>query len=178
METGNRDWSTTVVKNGKVLIALSTPLSSNAEFKEHMDKHGDGIKDIAFTVEDAVKVYNAAVLKGAKSVSEPTKIEDKNGYVIVASVKTYGDTIHTFIQRDQFKGDFLPNYALIKNEDPFNDIAGKFTLGFIDHVVGNHALGDMETTVQWYENVLSFHRFWSIDDSLINTEYRYKNINF
>jgi 4-hydroxyphenylpyruvate dioxygenase len=88
-------------------------------------------------------------------------------------VLSYGDTIHTFVQRDQFKGNFLPGYQAIETEDPINEIAGKLTLGYIDHIVGNHSVGGMETSVQWYEKILSFHRFWSVDDSIINTEYRY-----
>ena len=99
LETGSRDWTTTVVKNGKVIIALSTPLTKNNDFKDHIDNHGDGVREIAFTVEDATKVYETAVSRGAKSVSEPKKIEDKNGFVIVSSVLSYGDTIHTFVQR-------------------------------------------------------------------------------
>jgi len=106
-------------------------------------------------------------------VMEPTKVEDKkgNGLVIMSSVKTYGDTIHTFIQRNEFKGTFLPNYQLITKEDKVNEIFGTIQYGFIDHIVGNHALGVMEQTVQWYENILSFHRFWSIDDKIIHTQY-------
>ena len=173
LETGSRDWTTTVVKNGKVIIALSTPLTKNNDFKDHIDNHGDGVREIAFTVEDATKVYETAVSRGAKSVSEPKKIEDKNGFVIVSSVLSYGDTIHTFVQRDQFKGTFLPNFVLVESEDPINNIIGKFSLNFIDHIVGNHPVGEMELSVQWYEKMLSFHRFWSIDDSLIHTEYRY-----
>jgi len=173
LETGVRDWTSTVVKNGNVLVCLTTPLNQNSEFKEHMDKHGDIVKDIAFTVENATNLYNYAITKGAKSVQEPKKIEGKSGegFVITASIMTYGDTVHTFVQRDQFKGTFLPGYEPLKNEDPVNDIFGQPKFGFIDHIVGNHPLGDMEPTVKWYEDILKFHRYWSIDDSLIHTEY-------
>jgi len=155
------------------VIVLSSPLTTNPEFREHMDKHGDAVKDIAFTVEDSVKVYNYAISKGAKSVSEPKKVEGANGegLVILSSVQTYGDTIHTFVQRDQFKGTFLPGFEAAKSVEVLNEVLGQPTFGFIDHIVGNHALGDMEPTVKWYEEILKFHRYWSIDDSLIHTEY-------
>jgi len=173
LETGSRDWTSHAVRNGNVVIVLSTALNKNDEFKTHMDQHGDGVKDMAFTVEDATAVYKHAVSKGAKSVSEPIKLEGKNGegFVVLASVQTYGDTIHTFVQRDQFKGTFLPGYELVKTEDVMNELVGKPSFGFIDHIVGNHKLGEMEPTVKWYEEILKFHRYWSIDDSLIHTEY-------
>jgi 4-hydroxyphenylpyruvate dioxygenase len=127
---------------------------------------------MAFAVENCEQTYKVAVSRGAVSVQEPTKLEDENGHVIVASVKTYGDTVHTFIERANFKGAFLPGFIAATKEDKINEIVGKTNYGFIDHIVGNHPLGDMEATVQWYEKMLDFHRFWSIDDSVIHTEYR------
>ena len=175
LETGSRDKVTHVVKNGDVLIALTSPLNIESEFSKdhssHLSKHGDGVQDIAFRVEDCERTYKVAVSRGAKSVREPTKLEDQNGWVLVASVQTYGDTIHSFIQRDNFNGPFLPG-LIEQKEDPLNKILGTTEYGFIDHIVGNHPLGDMEPTVQWYEKMLDFHRFWSIDDSIIHTEYR------
>ena len=97
LETGSREWTTSVVRNGMVFIALSSPLKKNDEFKDHIDKHGDGVREIAFTVEDATKVFQTAVSRGAIPISEPIKIEDKNGFVIMSSVLSYGDTINTFI---------------------------------------------------------------------------------
>ena len=112
-----------------------------------------------------------AVSRGAKSLQEPTKLEDSNGYVILASIQTYGDTIHTFVERSNYKGIFLPGFVESK-EDPVNKFFGISKYNYIDHIVANHSLGDMEPTVQWYEKMLDFHRFWSIDDSIIHTEYR------
>jgi 4-hydroxyphenylpyruvate dioxygenase len=123
-------------------------------------------------VENCEQTYKVAVSRGAVSVQEPTRLEDSNGHVIVASVRTYGDTVHTFIQRGDFKGPFLPGFVAVNKEDNVNNIFGKVKLGFIDHIVANHPIGDMEPTVQWYEKMLDFHRFWSIDDSIIHTEYR------
>jgi len=149
-------------------------LTNESEFSKehslHISKHGDGVKDIAFTVENCEQTYKISVQRGAKSIKEPIKLEDENGHVIIASVLTYGDTIHTFVERANFKGLFMPGFIASK-EDPLTKILGHTEYGFIDHVVGNHALGDMEPTIQWYEKMLDFHRFWSIDDSIIHTEY-------
>jgi 4-hydroxyphenylpyruvate dioxygenase len=142
------------------------------EHNAHLSKHGDGVKDIAFTVEDATHTYNVAVSRGAVSVREPTKIEDDNGHVVLASVRTYGDTIHTFVERSAFKGAFLPKFKHIEKEDSINECFGTVLYSHIDHCVGNHGVGDMEPTIQWYEKMLDFHRFWSVDDSVIHTEYR------
>lgn len=134
-------------------------------------KHGDGVRDIAFEVEDCEHTFKVAVSRGAKVVRQPEKLQDSNGHVIIASVQTYGDTIHSFIERKDFNGPFLPGFIKLQ-EDPVNKLFGLEQYGFIDHIVGNHHLGDMEPTVQWYEKMLDFHRFWSIDDSIIHTEYR------
>jgi 4-hydroxyphenylpyruvate dioxygenase len=165
------EWATHVVKNGKVLLALQSPLNTNEEFSKHHNAHGDAVRDVAFTVEDAAHVYKVAVSRGAKSVREPIKLEDKNGSVIVATVQTYGDTFHTFVQRNNFTGAFLPNYKLSEFVDPINKMFGELEFGFLDHVVSNHAMGEMEVTVDWYEKILDFHRYWSIDDSMLHTQY-------
>lgn len=158
-----------------MVIALTTPLNNDCPFSkehsEHMAKHGDGVKDIALTVENCEQTFKVAVQRGAKPIREPTKIEDKNGVICVATVQTYGDTTHTFVQRDGFSGVFMPGFVEQK-QDAINEVLGTTEYGFIDHIVGNHAVGDMEATVQWYEKMLDFHRFWSIDDSIIHTEYR------
>jgi 4-hydroxyphenylpyruvate dioxygenase len=176
LETGCRDRVTHVVKNGKVLIALSSPLNNNTVFSkehsQHHEKHGDGVKDIAFAVEDCKKTFEVAKSRGVSVVKELQTIEDgKGGSVTTATIKTYGDTTITFIQRTNFKGFFLPGF-IEKKEDPINNVFKLPSFGFIDHIVGNHAVGDMECTVQWFEKMLDFHRFWSIDDSIIHTEYR------
>jgi 4-hydroxyphenylpyruvate dioxygenase len=135
-----------------------------------MQKHGDGVKDVAFRVESCEATYKVAVSRGAVSVQAPTKVEDKNGYITTATVQTYGDTTHTFVERENYFGFFMPGFVESK-PDPLVKLLGYCEYGFIDHIVANHALGDMESTVQWYEKMLDFHRFWSIDDSIIHTEY-------
>ena len=131
---------------------------------------------MAFAVEDCKKTFGVAKSRGCEVVKEPFTIEDKDGGIITqATIKTYGETTLTFIQRDNFNGFFLPGY-IAKKEDPMQTLVEQPTFGFIDHIVGNHKVGDMEPTVQWFEKILDFHRFWSIDDSVIHTEYRYLDI--
>ena len=175
LETGDRDKATHVVKNGKCILAFTSPLNNNTDFSKehaaHLEKHGDAVKDISLTVEDCVHTYNVAVSRGAKSVREPFKLEDKNGVVILASINPYGETIHTFVERKNFNGTFLPNFTAL-SEDPINELLGSIKINFTDHIVSNHAVGDLEPTVEWYEKMLDFHVFWSVDDSVIHTEFR------
>lgn len=175
MENGCRDRCTQVVKNESVCFALVCPYNSDSEFgkehSEHLAKHGDAVKDIAFSVEDCEKTFNVAKARGTKVIREPYRLEDKDGHVIMATIQTYGDTTHTFVERTNYRGVFLPGFNKI-TEDPINLLIDQPKFGFIDHIVGNHALGDMELTVQWYEKMLDFHRFWSADDSIIHTDYR------
>jgi len=174
LENGNRESVTHVVKNGNVIIALQSALKTGTtfekDFSEHLIKHGDGIKDIALSVEDCTHTYNIAVNRGATSIKQPTRLEDSNGWVIIASVQTFGDTIHTFVERQNFTGAFLPGFTALQ-EDPINSLFEMNELNKIDHIVSNHPLGDMEPTVSFYEKVFDFHRFWSIDDTLASTEF-------
>lgn len=165
-----------MVKNGNAILRFVSPLNSNSEFSKehsaHLELHGDGVKDIAFAVENCEQTFKVAQSRGAKVIKELQKFEDKDGgYVVIATVQTYGDTTHTFIERKNFTGFFLPGF-IEKKEDPINNLITQPSFGFIDHIVGNHPLGDMEPTVQWYEKMLDFHRFWSVDDSVIHTEFR------
>lgn len=136
-----------------------------------MKKHGDGVKDVAFRVDDARGIYEKAVSRGAKGVREPEELKDENGSVIVATVQTYGDTLHTFVQRVDYTGPFLPGYKASTYVDPINDLIPQPKLDRVDHVVGNQPDLEMEPTAQWYEKMLDFHRFWSVDDTMLHTEY-------
>lgn len=109
--------------------------------------------------------------KGATPVQEPTVLEDENGKVIISVVKTYGDTTHTFVQRDGYKGEFLPGYKKHPKTEVLNQMLGPVELLHIDHCVGNQPDGDMEPVASWYEKMLEFHRFWSVDDKMMHTEY-------
>jgi len=140
LETGNRDFVTHVIKNGEICFAFTSPLdpqNPDSEFAAHHAKHGDGVKDIAFTVDDAAGIYNKAVERGAVSVQEPKTLEDENGKVITASVKTYGDTIHTFVQRVDYTGPFLPGFKAHHSAEVLNTVLPKPDLKYIDHCVGN-----------------------------------------
>lgn len=175
LETGNRDYATHVVKNGNICFAFRSPLNpeGHEEFAAHHTQHGDGVKDVAFTVDDSAGIFNKAVSRGAAPVMEPTKMEDEHGVVILSTVRTYGDTTHTFVQRNDYKGLFLPGFQPHFLSEPFNQVAGLESpdLLFIDHCVGNQPDGEMEAAASWYEKMLDFHRFWSIDDKMLHTEY-------
>jgi 4-hydroxyphenylpyruvate dioxygenase len=112
-----------------------------------------------------------AVEGGAVSVLEPTELKDDNGVVVISSVRTYGTTNHTFVERKNYKGIFLPGYRTVTERDPFENITPAVNLGFIDHCVGNQPDNEMVPAVQWYESALKFHRFWSVDDKMMHTEY-------
>lgn len=161
-----------MIRNNDILYAFTSPLNpDNAEFTEHHGKHGDGVRDVAFTVDDATGIYNKAVQRGATSVAEPKEYRDDHGAVIMASVRTYGDTIHTFVQRVDYTGPFLPGFTKHHLKEVINDILPIPQLGWIDHCVGNQGDGEMEAAASWYEKMLDFHRFWSVDDKMIHTQY-------
>jgi 4-hydroxyphenylpyruvate dioxygenase len=175
LETGDRKVATHVIKKDKIFLAFCSSYGpyedKDNEVGHHVLKHGDGVKDIAFTVEDAKGTFEIAVKRGAKAVREPTTLKDEHGTVIISSVQTYGDTIHTFVQRDQYKGTFLPGYKDHYLHDPLDDILPDTKLLHIDHVVGNQPDHEMVPTADWYEKILDFHRFWSVDDSIMHTDY-------
>lgn len=161
-----------VVRNNEITYVFTSPLNpDHPEFSAHHAKHGDGVKDVAFTVDDATGIYNKAIERGATGVQEPTTLTDDNGTVIIASVKTYGDTIHTFVQREGYTGVFMPGYKEHPNKEPLNGVLPVPDLLYIDHCVGNQKDGEMEAAAVWYEQMLDFHRFWSVDDKTINTEF-------
>jgi len=112
-----------VVRSNDIYYAFTSALNpDNHEFTAHLGKHGDGVRDVAFRVDDATGIYNKAVQRGATSVAEPKEYRDENGTVIMASVKTYGDTIHTFVQRVDYKGPFLPGFQPHHLKEVLNDV--------------------------------------------------------
>lgn len=161
-----------VLQQGKIFFVFQSSLRPEDRlFGAHLEKHGDGVKDIAFTVDDCLGIYNEAIKRGAVSVKEPQTLKDDDGEVIVATIQTYGDTTHTFVQRNNYKGLFIPGYQLVNREDPFQNFTPPIGLDFVDHCVGNQAVDQMVPIAEWYEQKLQFHRFWSVDDSIIHTEY-------
>ncbi|KAK9759996.1 hypothetical protein K7432_016426 [Basidiobolus ranarum] len=172
LETGNRDIVSHVVGNNRVVFVFQSPLNpSNKVMSDHMAVHGDGIKDVAFTVDDARAIYEHAIKNGAKSIRAPWEESDENGTVVMATIATYGDTEHTFIEKKDYTGPFLPNFGVPREQDPLEDALPPIPLNHIDHCVGNQPDGEMVQACEMYEKQLGFHRFWSVDDSQIHTEY-------
>jgi 4-hydroxyphenylpyruvate dioxygenase len=154
------------------VFSFVSPLNPGAtDFAHHHEKHGDGVRDVAFHVDDAAGIFNKAVSRGAKAISEPQTLKDEHGSVIVASVQTYGDTIHTFVQRVDYTGVFLPGFQPHYLKEKFNELLPHPEIEAVDHCVGNQPDLEMEPVAEWYEKMLDFHRFWSVDDTMMHTEY-------
>ncbi|XP_017577164.1 4-hydroxyphenylpyruvate dioxygenase [Pygocentrus nattereri] len=172
LETGSRDVVSHVVKQGKIIYVFSSALNpGNKEMGEHLVKHGDGVKDVAFTVQDCDFLVQKAREQGAVIVKEPHVLEDKFGKVKLAVLQTYGDTTHTLVEREGYTGLFLPGFHTPLFRDPLLDQLPSGKLEFIDHVVGNQPDDEMVPVVEWYRRNLLFHRFWSVDDKQLQTEF-------
>ncbi|RAH69983.1 4-hydroxyphenylpyruvate dioxygenase family protein [Aspergillus aculeatinus CBS 121060] len=186
LETNSRAICSHVVRNGDITFILTSPLRSLdqlarfdseeqdllREIHAHLEQHGDAVKDVAFEVDSVDAVYNAAVANGAKAVSGPRTLEDAGGRVRVATIQTYGQTTHTLIERGEYHGTFLPGYRVEKGDaDPITALLPGVHLRRIDHCVGNQDWDEMDKICQYYENALGFHRFWSVDDKDICTEF-------
>lgn len=166
-ETGLRDRASYVLQQGKIRLVLTTPLRPNNDMTDHIAKHGDGVKVLALWVDDARAAWQATTDRGAVSVQEPTVLRDNSGEVVVASIKTYGDTIHTFVERRNYAGVFLPGYKA--SDDGYT--TEPLGLMHVDHCVGNVELGQMDTWVKFYEEVMGFKLLLTFDDKDISTEY-------
>lgn len=171
LETGSRQYVKYVVRQNKILFAfVSAYEPGEQEVGQHMIKHGDGVKDVAFAVEDLDNIFFHAKQKGAKVVRDIWEEKDEHGKVRMATIQTYGDTTHTLIDRSKYKGAFLPGY-IASPEDKLIQQLPLVKLDFIDHVVGNQPDLMMESACKWYEDMLQFHRFWSVDDKKLHTEF-------
>lgn len=166
-ETGIRDRASYVLQQNKIRIALTTSLQKDSEISEHVKKHGDGVKVLALWVDDATKSFHETTVRGAVAVKKPEILRDEFGEVVVSSIKTYGETIHTFVERKNYKGSFLPGYKPRKSTYKAEPIG----LKHIDHCVGNVELGKMNTWVDFYEKVMGFSLLVTFDDKDISTEY-------
>ena len=166
-ETGVRDIVSYVLQQGKIRFVLTSALHADHEIAKHVALHGDGVKVLALWVDDAVASYELTVGRGAESVFEPVTLEDEFGKVIIASIKTYGETIHTFVQRSEYSGAFMPGF-IAKNSLRKVESLG---LLFVDHCVGNVELGQMNNWVKYYEDVMGFKLLITLDDNDISTEY-------
>ncbi|KHJ96521.1 4-hydroxyphenylpyruvate dioxygenase [Oesophagostomum dentatum] len=172
LETGSRQVAQHAVKQNKIVFVFeSALLPNNKEIGEHLVKHGDGVKDVCFEVDDVASIIEHAKKAGAEVVKDVTEESDEDGTVKYAIVKTYGDTVHTLLERKNYKGLFLPGFKPHPSNKTFFQSLPRVGLNFVDHCVGNQPDLEMNSAVEWYEKVLSFHRFWSVDDSMIHTEY-------
>tara|TARA_B100000945_G_scaffold321590_1_gene337332 strand:+ start:1988 stop:3109 length:1122 start_codon:yes stop_codon:yes gene_type:complete len=167
-ETGNKECVSYVLKNNKIYFVLTTPLSSKHYASKWLDKHGDGVYDIAFAVDCDEKAYDSCMSRGAVSVMKPKVVEDKYGKYGQSSIQTYGDTIHSFIWRDNYKGLWAPGYVKLSLPEITNPIPSILT---IDHVVGNVELGKMDEWKHFYENIFGFTNFVRFDETDISTQY-------
>ncbi|MBO6880874.1 4-hydroxyphenylpyruvate dioxygenase [Winogradskyella sp.] len=167
LETGSKDTVSYVLKQDKIRLVLTTPLSSENPINDHIVKHGDGVKVVALWVDDARKSYEETTKRGAKSYIEPKVETDEFGEVVRAGIYTYGETVHMFVERKNYNGVFMPGF--MKWESDYNP--EPVGLKYIDHMVGNVGWGEMNTWVKWYEDVMGFVNFLSFDDKQIHTEY-------
>ena len=166
-ETGVRDRASYVLQQNKVRIVLTTPMQPDTAISQHITKHGDGVRVLALWVDDAEKSWQETTKRGAKSYAAPSVLNDENGEVKLASIHTYGDTIHTFVERKNYKGPFLPGFIAAKSKMAVQSVG----LQFVDHCVGNVELGKMNDWVRFYEDVLGFKTIITFDDEDISTEY-------
>jgi 4-hydroxyphenylpyruvate dioxygenase len=167
-ETGVRDRASYVLQQDKIRLVLTTPLQPDGPVAAHLALHGDGVRDIAFWVENAESAYLEATRRGARGVTPPTVLQDESGHIRVSAIATYGDTIHTFVERKDYRGVFLPGYRPVEGPDR---VARPTGLKYIDHMVGNVGWGQMDTWVEFYAKVMGFRLYQHFDDKDISTEY-------
>ncbi|GKZ90962.1 hypothetical protein AnigIFM59636_003102 [Aspergillus niger] len=185
-ETGSHLSCSYVVTNGNARFVFTAPITSPNntwdkrasgadrqqldEIHAHLTKHGDGVKDIAFAVDDVTGVWEHAVQHGAISIQEPKLLKDQSGEVRSATIQTYGDTAHTLINRSAYQGTFLPGYQAVSGQDRLNDLLPEIDVIEIDHCVGNQGWDGLDSIVN-YEDALNFHRYWTVDDKDMCSEY-------
>jgi 4-hydroxyphenylpyruvate dioxygenase len=167
-ETGVRERASYVLEQGKIRFVLTTALTPNHPAAAHVALHGDGVRNIALWVDDADSAYRETTNRGATPVTGPTTLHDEHGEVRLSAIAAYGDTIHSFIERRNYGGTFLPGYAPLAASDP---VARPTGLEYVDHMVANVSLGEMNAWVRFYEQVMGFRLYQTFDDKDISTEY-------
>ncbi|MFZ3274636.1 MAG: 4-hydroxyphenylpyruvate dioxygenase [Lutibacter sp.] len=169
LETGLTDRTSYVLVQDKIRLVLTTPMpnKNNQEIFDHIEKHGDGVKVVALWVEDAAKAWEETTKRGAKSFMEPTKESDENGEVIRSGIHTYGDTVHIFVERKNYKGLFLPKFEKWNSSHNPADVG----LRYIDHMVGNVGWNEMNVWAKFYNEVMGFANLITFDDKDISTKY-------
>ncbi len=166
-ETGLRDRASYVLQQGKIRFLLTTALRGGTAIADHAARHGDGVRAIALWVDDARRAWKETTGRGAVSVAEPCELSDEQGTAVLASIQTYGDTIHTFVERGEYRGAFLPGFRAV-GSDPIARPAG---LLHIDHMVGNVGWNEMNAWVDFYAKVMGFSLYQHFDDKDISTTY-------
>lgn len=166
-ETGIKDKASYVITQNKLTFVLTTPIQKDNEIADHVYQHGDGVKFLSLRVDDATSAWKETTERGAKSYLEPTHLKDENGEVVMSGIHTYGETVHLFIERKNYKGAFMPGY--IKWDSIYNPPSTG--LLYVDHCVGNVGWNQMNRWVNFYEEVMGFKNILSFDDNDISTEY-------
>jgi 4-hydroxyphenylpyruvate dioxygenase len=171
-ETGTRDRASYLLEQGKIRFVLTTAirpdLSADAtRIADHVYAHGDGVRDIALWVDDSRDAFRKAVERGAEPVQHPTVLTDGDGEIVIASFKIYGETIHSLVERRNYRGLFMPGFQPVTPHFNPPD-AG---LKYVDHCVGNVELGKMNHWVEFYAHVMGFRNLLTFDDKTISTEY-------
>jgi len=168
LETGVRDRSSYVLVQNDIRFVFTAPLTDSGELAEHVRRHGDGVHDIAFAVDDVASAWRETTTRGARSALEPTEVTGEKGVLRRSAIHTYGEVLHSFIDRSDYTGTFAPGYHRITK--PPGAATGQQLLE-VDHCVGNVALGDMNKFVDFYRDVLGFSQLIHYDDKVIHTEY-------
>ena len=166
-ETGVRDRASYLLQQNKVRLVLTSALHPDHEISEHVKRHGDGVKDLALWVDDARDAFTKAIERGAVAVRQPEVLRDEHGEIVIAAIRTYGDTIHSLVERKNYQGLFLPGFVARESRLEVAPVG----LLHVDHCVGNVELGKMNTWVEFYEHVMGFRNLISFDDTDISTEY-------
>ncbi|MDQ4143584.1 MAG: 4-hydroxyphenylpyruvate dioxygenase [Actinomycetota bacterium] len=166
LETGSRDRTSWVVRQGDVNLVFTGALKADSPIAEHVKAHGDGVHDVALRVPDAEEAYAVALERGARSVAEPEVFEDEHGKIVKAAIATYGETIHSLVSRQDYSGVFFPGFQTLGAAH-----TNGFGIRFIDHVVGNVELGKMDEWVSFYERIMGFTELRHFSDDEISTEY-------
>jgi 4-hydroxyphenylpyruvate dioxygenase len=167
-ETGVRDRASYVLEQGEIRLVLTSGLRRDSPICDFACLHGDGVRDISLRVPDAKHAYREAVQRGARGIAEPHWVEDEFGRVELASIATYGDVVHTFVNRSEYEGAYLPGYVA---QPSTNGAEGGVGLLSLDHVVGNVELGRMQHWVEFYERVFGMTEMIHFSDEDISTEY-------
>ena len=168
LETGIRDRASYVMVQNDIRFVFTAPITPDGELAEHVARHGDGVHDIAFAVDDVESAWRETTARGARSAQEPGELPGEKGVLRTSAIHTYGEVIHTFVDRSDYAGTYAPGYRRIK--DAASSGTGQ-TLLEVDHCVGNVELGDMNRFVDFYREVMGFSQLIHYDDKVIHTEY-------